>query len=44
MGRTIQTQKGKAKWYDLPLTEQEIERGSSIGKWQTRNLERCLSR
>ena len=33
MGRTIQTQKGKAKWYDLPLTEQEIERGNTIGKF-----------
>ncbi|CAN0124565.1 unnamed protein product, partial [Ectocarpus sp. 8 AP-2014] len=31
MGRTIQTQKGKAKWYDLPLTEQEIERGNAVG-------------
>lgn len=32
MGRTIQTQKGKAKWYDLPMTEQEIERGNAVGK------------
>lgn len=32
MGRTIQTQKGKARWYDLPLTEQEIERGNTIGE------------
>lgn len=34
MGRTIQTQKGKAKWYDLPLTEQEIERGNTIGEFE----------
>lgn len=32
MGRTIQTQKGKSRWYDLPMTEQEIERGNAIGK------------
>lgn len=32
MGRTIKTQRGKAKWYDLPLTEQEIERGNAIGE------------
>lgn len=36
MGRTIQTQRGKAKWYDLPLTEQEMERGNAIGEWLRR--------
>lgn len=32
MGRTILTQKGKTKWYDLPLTEQEIEHGGTVGE------------
>lgn len=32
MGRTIRTQKGKTRWYDLPLTEEEIEQGRSIGE------------
>lgn len=32
MGRTILTQKGKTKWYDLPLTEQEIEHGNTVGE------------
>lgn len=31
MGRTIQTEKGVEKWYDLPMTEEEIERGNALG-------------
>ncbi|CAM9412157.1 unnamed protein product, partial [Sphacelaria rigidula] len=31
MGRTIQTDKEVTKWYDLPLTEEEIERGNTLG-------------
>lgn len=42
MGRTIATQKGMAKWYDLPLTEEEIERGNSVGEpnWLKSNFAR----
>lgn len=32
MGRTILTQKGVARWYDLPLTEEEIVRGHAVGE------------